>query len=91
MFDFNTIVTLLVLLWIIIGFMSGKWSMGTVAMTGLIILEVTKVLDFKEAFAYFSSNNIIMIGGMFILSGALAKTSLVSKLRAWMLQHANNP
>jgi len=40
MFDFNTIVTLLVLLWIIIGFMSGKWSMGTVAMTGLIILEV---------------------------------------------------
>ena len=91
MFDFNTIVTLLVLLWIIIGFMSGKWSMGTVAMTGMIILEVTKVLEFGEAFAYFSSNNIIMIGGMFILSGALAKTSIVSKLRAWMLQHASNP
>lgn len=88
--DFNTVVTLLVLLWIIIGFMSGKWSMGAVAMTGLAILEVTKVLSFEDAFAYFSKNNIVMICGMFILSGALSKTNLVDKLRVWLLNHATN-
>jgi sodium-dependent dicarboxylate transporter 2/3/5 len=88
--DFNTIVTLLVLAWIIIGFMSGKWSMGAVAMTGLVVLEITKVLSFDEAFAYFSKNNIVMICGMFILSGALSKTSLVDKLRVWLLKHATN-
>ena len=53
----TTIITLLVLGWIIIGFMSGKWSMGTVAMTGLVLLEVTGVLTFEEAFAYVASNN----------------------------------
>lgn len=88
--DFNTIVTLLVLAWIIIGFMSGRWPMGVVAMTGLVILEITKVLTFNEAFAYFSSNNVIMVGACFVLSGALQKTSLVTKLRLWMLAHATN-
>ena len=88
--EFTTIVTLLVLVWIIIGFMSGKWSMGVVAMTGLVILEVTGVLTFKEAFEYIASNNVIMVGSTFILSGALQKTSLVTKLRHWMLAHAKN-
>lgn len=90
MFDFNTIVTLLVLVWVIYGFMSAKWSMGIVAMTGLVVLEITKVLTFEEAFAYLSSNNVVMVAACFILSGALQKTSLVTKLRRWMLQHANN-
>lgn len=88
--DFKTVVTLLALLWVIIGFMSGKWSMGTVAMTALMILEVTKVLSFEEAFAYVSSNNVIMVASTFILSGALQKTSLVTRLRHWMLAHATN-
>ena len=88
--EFNTIVTLLVLVWIIVGFMSGKWSMGTVAMTGLVILQVTGVLTFKEAFSYLSSNNLIMVAATFILSGALQKTSLVTRLRHWMLAHATN-
>ena len=84
------IITLLVLGWIIIGFMSGKWPMGVVAMTGLAILTLTKVLTFQEAVAYFSSNNVIMVGASFIMSGALQKTSLVSNLRKWMLKHATN-
>ncbi|MCI9402761.1 MAG: hypothetical protein HFF04_03700 [Oscillospiraceae bacterium] len=86
----TTIITLLVLGWIIIGFMSGKWSMGTVAMTGLVLLEVTGVLTFEEAFAYVASNNVIMVASTFILSGALQKTSLVTRLRHWMLAHAKN-
>lgn len=85
-----TIITIGVLLWIIVGFMSGKWPMGVVAMTGLAILTLTKVLTFNEAVAYFSSNNVIMVGASFIMSGALQKTSLVSNLRKWMLAHATN-
>lgn len=88
--DFNTVVTLGVLVWIIVGFMSGKWSMGIVAMTGLMVLHLTGVLDFKTSFATFSQNNIVMIAAMFVLAGALRKTSLVSKLRSWMLSHAKN-
>lgn len=82
------IITIAVIVGMIIGFMSGKFKLGLVAMSATTLLCLTGVLTFNEAYAYFSNSNIVMLGAIFILSGALSKTSLVLKLREWVLRHS---
>ncbi|MDO4326828.1 MAG: SLC13 family permease [bacterium] len=82
------VITLVVLLLMIIGFLSGKFKLGLVAMTASTILCLTGVLTFNEAYANFSNNNVVMIAGMFILSGALGKTSLVPQMRQLVIKHS---
>ena len=65
------IITLGVTVFLIVGFLSGKFKLGLVAMTAATILCVTGVLTFDEAYANFSNGNVIMVGAIFILSGAL--------------------
>lgn len=83
------VITLLVILGMVIGFMSGKFKLGHVAMTATTVLCLTGVLTFKEAYAYFSNSNIVMLGAIFILSGALSKTSLLLKIRDWMIRNSH--
>lgn len=82
------VITLVVLLIMIIGFLSGKFKLGLVAMTATTVLCVTGVLTFNEAYANFANTNVVMIGGMFILSGALSKTSLVPMLKKLVMKHS---
>ena len=84
------ILTLLTLLFVIIGFFSGKFKLGTIAMTASIFLCVTGVLKFDETFAYFSNKNMVMVVAMFILGYSLTKTHFVIKLREWILNHAGS-
>lgn len=83
------VLTLVILIAMIIGFLSGKFKLGLVAMTAATLLCLTGVLTFSEAYANFANQNVIMIGGMFVLSGALSKTSLVSKVRDFMVKHGD--
>ncbi|MCD7717604.1 MAG: anion permease [Lachnospiraceae bacterium] len=87
--DISLIITLLVMLFLIIGFLSGKFKLGLVAMTATTILYLTGVLEFSEAYAYFSDKNVIMVGAIFILSGALSKTSLVPFLKNLIMKHSD--
>lgn len=82
------VITLLVMLLMIIGFLCGKFKLGLVAMTASTVLCLTGVLTFNEAYASFSNNNVVMIAGMFILSGALGKTSLVPRMKELMMKHS---
>lgn len=82
------VITLLVLLLMIIGFLSGKFRLGLVAMTAATVLCLTGVLTFSEAYANFSDKNVVMIAGMFILSGALSKTSLVPSMQKLVAAHS---
>ncbi len=86
--DTNLVISLVILLLVVIGFVSGKFRLGLVGMTGAILLNLTGVLTFDQTFAYLSNGNIVMIAGMFIMSGALAKTSLVPKMRDGLLKKA---
>ncbi len=86
--DIGLVITLLVIVGMIIGFMSGRFKLGLVAMTATTVLCLTGVLSFNEAYGYFANTNIVMLGAIFILSGALGKTSLVLKLREWVLRHS---
>lgn len=82
------VITLVVLVLMIAGFLCGKFRLGLVAMTAATVLCLTGVLTFNEAYANFSNNNVVMIGGMFILSGALSKTSLVPNMRRLLMRHS---
>jgi sodium-dependent dicarboxylate transporter 2/3/5 len=83
------IITLVVMVLMICGFLSGKFKLGLVAMAAATVLCLTGVLKFDEAYANFANKNVIMIGGMFILSGALSKTSLVPRMRDFLVQHGD--
>lgn len=83
-------ITIAVIVAMILGFMSGKFRLGLVAMTATTALCVTGVLTFDEAYAYFADSNIVMLGAMFILSGALSKTGLVYLLKDWVMKHSGH-
>ncbi len=84
----NLAISIGVLVLVVAGFMSGKWRLGQVAMAGALLLLVFRVLTIEETFAYFANETMTMIAGMFIMSGAILKTNLVPRLRAFMLRRA---
>lgn len=86
--NIQLIITLLVMLLMIAGFLCGRFKLGLVAMTASTVLCLTGVLTFNEAYASFSNSNVVMIAGMFILSGALGKTGLVPKMKTLMMKHS---
>ena len=87
--NIQLIITLVVMLLMIIGFLSGKFKLGLVAMAATTTLCLTGVLEFSEAYANFANKNVVMIGAMFILAGALSKTSLVPKMRDFLMKHGD--
>lgn len=86
--DTNLIISIVILVLVAAGFMSGRFKLGLVGMAGAVLLNLTGVLTQSEAFAYFSNGNLTMIAGMFVLSGAISKTSLVPAMRDLMIKHA---
>ena len=65
----------------VIGFCSGKYSLATISITSLMALAVTGCLDVKEALAYFSNNNVIMIGGMCVVAAGFNRLSSAATWR----------
>lgn len=51
------ILTLVILVAMIVGFLSGKFKLGLVAMTAATLLCLTGVLTFDEAYANFANKN----------------------------------
>lgn len=62
------------------GYMTGVWSLGTVAMTSLLALSLTGCLTPKEALGYFANNNVIMIAAMSVVAAGFNKTKFCSNL-----------
>ena len=73
----------------IVGFLSGKFKLGLVAMTAATLLCLTGVLTFDEAYANFANKNVIMIAGFMVVMAALEKTSLIDKVKATMFNMAS--
>lgn len=63
-----------------IGYMTGVWSLGTVAMVSLVALSLTGCLTPSEALAYFSNNNVIMIGAMSVVAAGFNRTKFCTDL-----------
>jgi di/tricarboxylate transporter len=62
------------------GYMTGVWSLATVAMTSISALALTGCLTAKEAVGYFSNNNVIMIGAMSVVAAGFNKTQFCTNL-----------
>ena len=75
------ILTLLVLVLIMAGFFSGKFSFALVSVVGITILEIGGVLSAKEAWAGFSDKSVVLTVALFVLGGGLSKTSLITRLK----------
>ena len=80
------IITLCVILFIIIGFFSGKFGLGLVAMTASAILCLTGVLTFEETFAYFSNSTVVIVFCMLVLGASLQKTHFTVNLQKKLLK-----
>lgn len=73
-------ITIIILVLMIAGFMSGKLPLGVCGFFCSLALLVTRVLTPAEAFAGFSNTNVVIMVSMMIVSAGLMKTSLVDKI-----------
>ena len=60
--------------------LSNKVKIDLAAMAIPIILEVTQILDFGEAWSGLVNNSVIMMASMFVVGAAVGKTSLLGKM-----------
>ena len=82
--NFNLIITLLVMVFMIISFVIQKWSYGLTAMTCVVVLTLAGVIDVQTAFSGFSNTTTILIATMIVIAGQLSRTSLISRIRSLM-------
>ncbi len=73
-------ITLLFLLFAIVMFIWEKIPLGVTSMIVCVGLVITKVLDWKTAFAGFVDSNVILFVAMFIVGGALFETGMANKI-----------
>ena len=74
------IITLIVFLLMVIGFVQSKVSRAVVALGAMVVLVFTGCLDAKTALSGFSNSNTILMATMFVVSEGFSRTQTVSKL-----------
>ncbi len=67
-----------------------RLPVDVVALAILAVLLVTGVLSPKAAFSGFSSDAVIAIGGLFVLTTAFRRTGAVDRLGAWVRRRAGD-
>lgn len=75
------ILTLLVLVLVIAGFFSGKFSYALVAVAALTILQIGGVLSPAETWAGFANTSVVLTVALFIVGGGFAKTSVITRMK----------
>lgn len=76
-----------IMLVFVIGMLSNKYSFGTVTVGCLVLLVLFGIQTPTEAFSGFGSGQIILMGGMFVISYAFGKTSVVDKVQALLFSN----
>lgn len=70
-----------IMAFMIVSFMLGKWPSGLTTMTCCALLVLSGFYSVPQAFSGLANQNVIMVAGMFVLSHAFEKTSLLYALR----------
>ncbi|RNI27279.1 potassium transporter TrkA [Rufibacter immobilis] len=71
-------------------FASEKLSVDVVTLILLIVLTTTKIISPAEAFAGFSSDFIIILASIFVISAALEDTGVLDFLVNWLMRHTGH-
>lgn len=66
--------------------LSGKVKIHVAALCIPIILEITGVLEFKDAWGGLANNSVIMMASMFVVGAAIAKTSLLGRMSKTLIK-----
>ncbi len=64
----------------VLAFAVGRWRPDAVALLGLLILLLSRILDPRTAFAGFGSPVLITLGAVYVVSAALERTGVASTL-----------
>lgn len=83
-------VTLILLLVAVVLFASEKIPVDVVGILLVIGLVLTNVLTVQEGLSGFGDNVIIIIGGLFVLTGGLVKTGIVDLIGRRLYRYAGN-
>ncbi len=74
------IICMVVFLLTCIFYMSGAWSLATVAMASVAALTFSGCLTAEDALSYFSNNTVIMVGAMSVVAAGFSRTRFCSEL-----------
>ena len=66
--------------------LSGKVKIHVAALCIPIILEITGVLSFKEAWGGLTNSSVVMMASMFVVGQAISKTSLLSRMSTTLIK-----
>lgn len=77
-------IALAVLIFMIVSFLLHKISYGLTAMTCVVLLALTGVIDAKTAFSGLSHTTTILVATMMVVAGAIGKTSIAHRIRQQM-------
>lgn len=83
------VISLAIFLLVIAGFISRKFPMAFVSMTGFILMVVFGILDSETALGYFAKDTWIIISSLCIISAAFSKTTYVNKMAVWLAKKCN--
>jgi di/tricarboxylate transporter len=86
----DLLLVLLLLAAAIVMFAINKPRVDAVALIMLVLLPFTGVLTMNEALAGFSNPNIVLIGAMFVIGEALARTGVARSIGDWLVRHGGN-
>ena len=73
-------IVLAVFLLFVVLILSGKVKIHVAAMVIPVALELTGVLEFKDAWGGLLNSSIVMMASMFVVGAAISKTSLISRM-----------
>lgn len=71
------VITIAVLIFMIVAFLSGKMAYSLVSFIAILILGFTGVLKPSESFGYLANTNLILMGSMMVVSAGIGKTGLL--------------
>ncbi|MBK1633101.1 SLC13 family permease [Thiohalocapsa halophila] len=87
----NDLLTVLLLLAAaIVMFAINRPRVDAVALIMLVLLPFTGVLTMSEALAGFSNPNIVLIGAMFVIGDALARTGVARSIGDWLVRYGGD-
>jgi di/tricarboxylate transporter len=86
----DLLLVLLLLAAAILMFAINKPRVDAVALIMLVLLPFTGVLTMNEALAGFSNPNIVLIGAMFVIGEALARTGVARSIGDWLVRYGGN-
>ena len=86
--DHEPLIATLILFAMFVGFVRERYPASVIAVMGAAAMLALGILDGDALFGVFSNNAPIVIGAMFVISGALLRTGVMERVAGWVVLRA---